>query len=123
MTTNQHGGSEHHAAQSVEHKKTGNAMAVLAYLGILIIIPFVTEVKNDPFVKYHLKQGLALIIAEVVGWIIAAFIGWIPVLGWLIVFLFWIACLVLTIIGIINVLNGQEKELPWIGQYAKSFNF
>ena len=42
-------------------------MAVLAYLGILILVPFLTDAKKDPFVKFHLKQGVALIIVEVVG--------------------------------------------------------
>jgi uncharacterized membrane protein len=126
MNNNHNGGAEHgseHQGHQVEHKKGGNAMAVFAYLGILLIIPFVTDAKNDPFVKYHLKQGLALIIAEAIGWFVTLFIGWIPFLGWLIVLLFWLACLVLTIVGIMNVLNGTEKELPWIGQYGKSFNF
>jgi uncharacterized membrane protein len=113
MTTNQHGGSEHNAAQAAEHKKSGNAMAIFAYLWILIIIPFLTDGKNDPFVKYHLKQGLTLIIFEIIGWVVAMLIVW----------LFWLATLVLAIIGIMNVLNMQEKELPWIGRYAKSFKF
>jgi len=59
-------------------------MASLAYLWILIIIPFFTDAKDNPFVKYHLKQGLVLIIFEVVGWVVAIAIGWIPFIGWLI---------------------------------------
>jgi uncharacterized membrane protein len=103
--------------------KKHNGMAVFAYLWVLIIIPFLTEEKKDPFVKFHLKQGLALIIFEVVGWFIAALIGWFPIIGWLIVWLWWLASIVLVIIGIMNALNGNEKELPLIGQYAKHFNF
>ena len=98
-------------------------MAVFSYLWILIIVPFLTDAKNDPFVKYHLKQGLALIIFDVVGWVANWFLVWIPVIGWLIMMLWWLASLVLALIGIINVVNGQEKELPLIGQYARNFNF
>ena len=50
MTTNQHGGAEHHEGHAVEHKKGGNTMAIFAYLWILIIIPMLTDSKNDPFV-------------------------------------------------------------------------
>src|SRR5271156_1780113 len=123
MPTNHNDGAHHaHADSTVENKK-GSIMAVFAYLWILIIIPFLTDAKNEPFVKYHLKQGIALIIFDVVGWFVAVVIGWFPVIGWLIVWLWWLASFVLAIIGIINVLNGQEKELPWIGKYAKKFNF
>ena len=103
--------------------KKPNAIAIFAYLWILIVIPFLTDSKNDPFVKYHLKQGLALLIFDIVGWVVAMFIGWLPIIGWLIVLLWWLASLVFVIMGIMNVLAGQEKELPLIGQYAKHFSF
>ena len=54
------------------------------------------------------------------SWILPVFI---PFIGWLIIWLWWIAALVLTIIGIMNVLNGKEVELPFVGKYAKNFNF
>jgi uncharacterized membrane protein len=119
MPTNHNGGAEHSAAKAGNN----NIMAIFAYLWILILIPFLTDSKNDPFVKYHLKQGLALIIFELIGWVAGWFLVFIPVLGWLIMMLWWLASLVLAIVGIVNVLNGHEKELPVIGQYGKKFNF
>lgn len=103
--------------------KGKNMMALLAYLWILVIVPFLTDAKNDPFVKFHLKQGLVLVIFEFAGWVVSMAIGWFPVIGWLIVFLWWIASLILVVTGIANVVNGREKNLPWIGQYAKNFRF
>jgi len=94
-------------------------MAILAYLGILVIVPFLTEAKNDPFVKFHIKQGLVLLICEVIGWFILA----IPFLGWIIVPVFQLIFLILIILGIMNVVNKQMKELPVIGAWAKQFNF
>src|SRR5579864_7796786 len=96
---------------------SNNVMAVFAYLWILIIIPFLTDAKNDSFVKFHLKQGLALIIFEVIGWVLDWFLIFIPVIGWLIMMLWWLFSIILIILGIVNVLNGQEKELPLIGRY------
>jgi uncharacterized membrane protein len=121
MSTNHnHVGAEHQTAAKVGNN---NVMAIFAYLWILIIIPFLTEAKNDPFVKYHIKQGLALIIFDVIGWVANWFLIFIPFIGWLIMMLWWLTSIVLTILGIVNVLNGQEKELPLVGQYGKNFNF
>lgn len=119
MPNNNHGGAEHSAGKAGNN----NIMAVFAYLWILIIIPFLTDSKNDPFVKYHLKQGLALIIFEIIGWVAGWFLIFIPVIGWLIMWLWWLTSLVLSIVGIINVLNGQEKELPLVGRYGRNFKF
>ncbi|PIU42518.1 MAG: hypothetical protein CO034_00700 [Parcubacteria group bacterium CG_4_9_14_0_2_um_filter_35_11] len=91
-------------------KNTG--MAIVAYF--LFFVPLLTDAKNDPFVKYHVKQGLVLFIAG----IIAGFVSWFPIIGWIIgilVFVDWI-------IGIVNAANGQEKPIPLIGQFAEKFN-
>ncbi len=96
-----------------------NFMAILCYLSILVIIPLVTEAKNDPFVKFHAKQGLSLLICEVVSYIIFT----IPMIGFWLVPLLNLAFLVLLIIGIMNVVNRRMQELPVIGGIAKNFNF
>jgi uncharacterized membrane protein len=91
-------------------------MAIVAY--ILFFVPLLTDAKNDPFVKYHIKQGLALFIA----WIIVGVVAMVPaiyVLAWLLD----LGLLALLVIGIMNALNGRQVPLPVIGQYAKNFNF
>src|ERR1700677_951482 len=111
--------STNHNEEHVSAVKAGNnnMMAIFAYLWILIIVLFLTDSKNDPFVKYHLKQGLALVIFEIVGWIAGWVLVFIHVIGWLIMWVWVLPSLVLALIGIINVLNGQEKELPLVGKF------
>lgn len=87
-------------------------MAILAYLGILVIVPILVA-KDSEFVMYHANQGLVLFIAE----IILFAIGIIPLLGWLISFLGYLGALVLAIMGIINAVNKKKKPLPLIGGY------
>mgnify|MGYP001617675362 FL=1 len=94
-------------------------MGVLSYLGILLLIPFLTGSHKDPFVKFHLKQGLVLLILE----IIASALARVPMLGWTLAPLLWLGVIVLSILGIVNVVNNQEKELPVVGPFAKNFNF
>lgn len=96
-------------------------MAIFAYLWVLIIIPFLTDAKDDSFVKFHLRQGLVLIVFDVIGWVANWFLWVLPVIGWPIIWLWWLASLVFVIIGVINVLQGHEKELPFIGKYAENF--
>lgn len=94
-------------------KNTG--MAAIAYF--LFFIPLLTDAKNDPFVKYHVKQGLVLFI----GYVIETFIGTIYVIGRILSPLLGIFLLVLFIIGIMNAINGKESPLPVIGSFAEKF--
>ncbi|MCZ2845951.1 MAG: hypothetical protein O2U61_05570 [Candidatus Bathyarchaeota archaeon] len=95
-----------------EKKGKNTGMAIVAY--ILFFVPLLTDARKDPFVKYHVRQGLVLFIAG----FISGFFAWIPFIGWLLgifIFIIWI-------IGITNAANGQEKPLPVIGQFAEKFN-
>lgn len=86
-------------------------MAVLCYLWILWLVPLLTDAKNDPFVKFHINQGIILTIFSVAVWVLS----WIPVLGGIISWIGGVALLVLSIIGIINAINMEEKPVPVIG--------
>ncbi len=82
-------------------------------------MPFLTDAKSDPFVKFHIKQGLVLIIFEIITW----FIEIIPVIGYLIGWIFWLVTIIFIIVGVMNASQKKEQELPLIGGYAKNFNF
>ena len=103
--------------QNVE-KKPNTLMGVLSYVGPLVIIPFLTA-KEDPFVKFHIKQGLVLVCIEVVLWVVSSMFYFL----WPIWQIINLALLVMSIIGIINVTQGKEKNLPIVGDWAKHFNF
>lgn len=97
-------------------KNTG--MAIFAY--ILFFIPLLTGAKNDPFVKYHIKQGLLVFI----GWVVVSAISWI--LPWqlgIVVTILNICVLVLMVIGIMNAAKGEQKPLPVIGKFGEQFKF
>lgn len=105
---------EENKATSSAQKNTG--MAVLAY--ILFFIPLLTDAKNDPFVKYHVKQGLVLFIGYVVMGVIAS----LPFI-WYLSSLLGLALFVLFIIGIMNAVGGKQAPLPIIGGLAENFKF
>jgi len=98
-------------------RKDVNKLALLSYLWILCIIPLFSK-ESDDFVKFHSKQGLVLLICEVATW---AVFGFVPFL-WFMVNILWVFWLILSAIGIINVLGGKKKEIPFFGKYANKIN-
>lgn len=95
-------------------------MGVLSYLGPLVIISFIVA-KDDPFVKFHIKQGLVLFVIEIALWVLTSFFFMAMYQFWMIYNLINLALIVFTVIGIVNVVQGKEKELPFLGQFAKHF--
>lgn len=97
-------------------------LGVLAYLGILVIIPCLAG-RHSRFARFHANQGLTLFIAEILFnvslWVLRlinrlSFIHF----GWLIGLLniFSLVFIVLSIWGIINVCNGKTLKLPILGE-------
>ena len=99
-------------------KENRTLMGVLAYLGPLVIVSYLVA-KNDPFVKFHIKQGLVLLVIEIILWILGPMFWSI----WMLINLLNLVVLLFTIIGIVNVVQGKEKELPLIGQFSRYFSF
>jgi uncharacterized membrane protein len=121
-TTGQNNAPQQNVPQSTPPVKAtvnhGLIFGILSYLGLLVIISFIFG-KADPFVKFHVKQGLTIVCLDVIGWILNL-VDWHL---WPVVSVLNLAALILSIVGIVNVFKRREKELPWIGQFAKHFTF
>jgi len=96
-------------------------MGILAYLGILCLVPILAA-KDSPFAKYHANQGLVLFIAWIALAIalavldsIASFLPGGLYFLFSIVHLVYLAPFVLMILGIINAAGGKCVPLPVIG--------
>ncbi len=98
-------------------KKDRRLYGILAYLGILIVVPFLIA-KEDRFVMFHLKQGLLVFIVWMLLISTPIFLHYLyPVHVLISLFL-----LFMVVMGIKNVLDEKEKELPLIGHLADKFN-
>ncbi len=98
----------------------GKICAILAYLMVGIIWYFADEkMKANNFTKFHVKQGIVLLITSLVGNIL---LGMTFVLAWLIP-LYNFAIIVSIVLGIINANNGQKKALPFIGRFGNKLKF
>lgn len=96
-------------------KEEKDLTAILSYIGILFLVPLLA-CKDNSFAQFHAKQGLVLCIAEIA----TSMVSWIPVVGWIALFC-WIMWLILSVMGIVNVLNGKKEGLPVIGKFAGNF--
>ncbi len=103
--------------QSSKDVEENKAIAAIGYLGILCFVPLLAK-KESKFAQFHAKQGLVLFIVEVIG----VFLHIIPILGWIVAWMLFIACAVASIMGIVNAINGEEKDIPGVAELAKKFN-
>jgi uncharacterized membrane protein len=103
--------------------KENKFMAILAYFGILVIIPILAA-KDSKFARFHSNQGLILCITAILySLAYQIFVGVIISisyhLSWMvgIVELLGVVLLIWFIIGIVNASKGRAKELPFIGHF------
>ncbi len=96
-------------------------MAALAYMGILVLIP-IFAAKESRFARYHARQGLVLLIAEIAFSVCYCILSFVVLsISWRLFFIVRIAgmlsyaFLVLSMIGISNAVSGRVKRLPVIG--------
>lgn len=111
-------------AAGVSAKEAGESkvMCVLAYIGILWLIPLLSS--KSQYVRFHTNQGLVLFIVEAIYLILRQVIYWILFgISWsaaaIVSTVFWVGStvfLILAIIGIKNALQCKAKQLPVIGK-------
>ena len=98
-----------------EDVEKNKAMAILAY--IIFFIPLLAA-KESKFAMYHANQGLNLFLFWVAYFVLSWILVFIPILGWLLMFLLFVVGVILMIIGIVNSAKGEMKPLPVIGKIS-----
>lgn len=101
-------------------------IAWLSYLGILFVIPFLSD---SEYARFHGRQGLVLFVNELIMLIVILVCHTLAsnnILPWAffplrIAFLlvFYIGMGFYVCYGLINSIKGRAKELPIIGKMAK----
>ncbi|MBA3678945.1 DUF4870 domain-containing protein [Candidatus Saccharibacteria bacterium] len=92
-------------------------MGILAYMGLLVIVPIVAG-GDSKFVKYHANQGLVNVLLWVAIFIINIILAFIPFVGFITLFtwVLYFVPIIFAILGIVNVVNNEQKPLPIIGE-------
>jgi len=102
-------------------KKTDDSKTYAFIATFLSIIGFIIALlswKKDKYVMYYAKQSLVVFIAMAVVGIASMVIGWIPIVGWIIIAVLDVMIFFLWLFSWIYALSGKEKEVPFIGSLA-----
>jgi uncharacterized membrane protein len=100
-------------------------MVILAYLWILALIPLLVK-KEDREVQWHAKNGLVILGAEIIIWILFMVLGFAmpDILGCGMATaqcVIGIGFLIIRIIAIVKAVNGQRFVVPVISDFADKF--
>ncbi|HBV68377.1 MAG TPA: hypothetical protein DEF04_09460 [Clostridiales bacterium] len=101
--------NEDYNPEDIEKNKT---MAGLSY--IVFFLPLLA-CPDSKYGKFHANQALLLLIVSVIGNIV---LGFIPVIGWMLLPVYAVAILIMGIMGLVNGFGGKVKQLPLIGKYT-----
>lgn len=85
-------------------------ISALGYVWILCLVPLFLK-RNSKFAQFHAKQGVLLLIVEIVAFVI-------PGIGWLL----YMIALAYALIGIKSALEGKYWEMPILGKHASKLN-
>lgn len=101
-------------------------MIVLSYLWILALIPLITK-KDDPEVQWHAKNGIGILIGEIVAWVVLFVLGFVlpDVIGCGIAMancVVWLAFLIVRIIALIKGISGQRMSVPVLTDLGQKIN-
>ncbi len=96
---------------------------VFAYAGLLSLVPLLGS--NDPFVRWHARQGLAMFVSGIVLLVLLYPFDWlfslVPLLGRLfraVELSLLIAWLALDALAMARALGGGRLRVPWLADLA-----
>lgn len=101
-------------------------LAAVCYLGPGWLAPILLK-GEGAFLRWHAQQGFALFFTEVVAValliILDSTLGRIPFLGILVILLLqlgaFVAALVISVMGFVKALAGEEFRIPVLDEYAE----
>jgi len=97
--------------------KTVAIVSYLTLIGFLVAV-IIHSNKKTKLGAFHLRQMLGFIITSFAVIILLI----IPIIGWILIPVFYICMLVLWVMGLIAAINGQMKPMPVVGpMYQKWF--
>jgi uncharacterized membrane protein len=106
---------------STTEDKTVAIVSYLTLIGFIVAIVMHSS-KKTKLGAFHLRQMLGLFLTGLAVGFSQIILLFIPILGWLAIFVLWCSMLALWVMGLIAAVNGQMKPMPVVGPlYQKWF--
>ena len=108
-------------SSAVAEDKTVAILSYLTLLGFIVAIVLNSNKKTKLGI-FHLRQVLGFFLT-LIGVVVCQFVLiFIPILGWLAIFVLWCSMFVFWLMGFIAALKGQMTPMPIVGpMYQKWF--
>lgn len=95
---------------SADDIEANKQMSMVAYIGILVLIPFLSK-PDSAFLKHNINQGIPIAIINILSAIILPFI---PVVGGILNMVITFGCLGLIVNAIINISKGKAIRYTFL---------
>lgn len=95
----------------------GKQTAIVSYLTIIgtIIAIFMNNETKNPFASFHIRQALGIFLTFfLLGYPVGYFDSW------MITASFWTFIFILWLFGFMNALNGEQKTVPFLGEFYQN---
>ncbi len=106
-----------------EKRDEDTLMLVLAYLGVLALVPYLTVTDSD-YVRWHAKQGLTLTGVWLAANIVLGILTEIPGLGMifgLISPFFSLAIVAIFIVAMVKAIQGERWPIPVVSDLTEKW--
>jgi len=101
-------------AASTTEDKTVAILSYLTLIGFIVAIVMHSS-KKTRLGAFHLRQMLGIFLSGLAVFVCDFVLVFIPILGWLCMFLLWVSLLVFWVMGLIAALKGEMKPVPILG--------
>ena len=115
--------------EEVEPQPPSDRSRWIAAVGYVVFLCFFSlwRAGNDPFIRYHARQGFLLFLAECVVIVLTIIldmtIGKLRFFGMVLIGLFQLVvglgALTLSVLGFVKALFGEYWHLPFLGDYSE----
>ncbi len=99
---------------------------LFAFLAVLLsVIGFIIALlakRDNKYVMFYAKQSLVLFLAWIVVQGLTEVLDVLTFVGSIINPILWVSYILLWVIAMINSLSGQQRETPFIGEFARKID-
>ena len=95
----------------------GKQIAIVSYLTIIgtIIAIFMNSENKNAFASFHIRQALGIFLTFfLLGYPVGYFDSWMVSAS------FWTFIFILWLFGFMNALNGEQKTVPFLGEFYQN---